>query len=81
MVMLFVIPSEERASPLPRSVNREKAVGIIEVVFHGFEVRLTEGIIVRCVGAIMAFADAQIEQQLAEGFTAHGCTIIGMKVS
>ena len=49
------------------------------MVFDGFEVCLTEGIIIRDIGSRMAFFDAQITQKECQGFGFHWFAIIGME--
>ena len=79
MVMQVVVPTEESPCPDARRVNGGKTVRIIGTVLHGFELRLTEGVVVGRMRAAVAFGDAQIDQQLAQGFAFHRAAVISVK--
>ncbi len=77
--MFMVVPGEKASCPCSRIVNGGEAVRIIGAIFHGFELRLTEGIIVGGVRTAVTFGDAQIDQQLAQRLALHRAAVVGVE--
>src|SRR5450756_438722 len=72
MAMLVVVPGEECLAMGTRVLDTAKAFGEIRAIFHGLELRLRVRVIVRDIGAAVAFGDLQIDQETGHWFGAHG---------
>jgi hypothetical protein len=65
VVVLGVVPSEQRAADLTRMLERAEAVGEVGPVLEGPEVGLREGIVVADVGPRMAAQESRSEKSSA----------------
>ena len=79
MVMVVVVPSEEGSRPSPSIVNGGETLRIIGAILHGLELRLAERVVVGSVRAAVAFGDAQINQQLAQGLALHRAAVVSVQ--
>jgi hypothetical protein len=63
MMMLVVVPGKEVLAETTGILDGTEAIRVIGPVFHGFEVRFGERIVVRDMGTTVGFDDTEGGQQ------------------
>src|SRR4051812_11819710 len=81
VVMVVVVPPEERLKPRTRMENAGEAPRIIGLVLHGLEVRLLERVVVGDARAAETLVDTKRCEKLGQGIALHGGATIGMDLS
>ena len=79
VVMVLVVPLEERAAETSGILDAAEAFGEARLVFQRLEVALGERIVIRRVRTIMRAGDAKIRQQERGGFRFHRPAAIGVQ--
>ena len=72
MAVLAVVPGKECLAMTSCVFNAAKAHGEVGAVFHGLELRLRIGIVIRGVRATVALGHVQVNQQTGHRLGAHG---------
>ena len=78
VMMVVIVPVQERMRPLPRIGGAAKAFGIIGPIFHRLELRFGIRVVIRDVRTRVRRGDAEITEELRERLSNHRCAIIGM---
>ena len=76
MAVLGVVPSKECLAMASRIFDAAKALREVGAVFHGLELRLRIGVVIRGVGAAVALGHVQVNQQTGHRLGAHGSAAI-----
>ena len=72
MTVLAVVPSKECLAVASGIFDAAKALREVGAVFHGLELRLRVGVVIRGVGAAVALGHVQVDQQTGHRLGAHG---------
>ncbi len=78
MMMLLLVPRETALAKVARVLDAAEALQELGPVLERFELALRVRIIVRNVGAIVGFGDAQIRQQQSYRLGGHRGTAVGV---
>ena len=66
MMMLVVVPVEERAAEDARVLDRTKPLGKLGPVLHSPELRFRKRVVIGDIGPRMRFGDSKIGQKLRD---------------
>ena len=72
MAVLGVVPSKECLAMAPGVFDAAKALREVAAVFHGLELRLRIGVVIRGVGAAVALGHIKVNQQTGHRLGSHG---------
>ena len=79
MAVLAVVPGKECLAMAPGVFDAAKALRKVAAVFHGLELRLRIGVVIRGVGAAVALGHIKVNQQTGHRLGSHGSPAICMQ--